>query len=116
MSTRPFGLPVCDSAQPEDDSALILLHNLQKENHKTLLLYTDAAVSGNCGFLVFCVCLFEAEHWLLSSLTLTQNQIVMGKRIMTKMVDSVTKTQPTHPSEPLRSARWMEKCNAEAHS
>lgn len=40
----------------------------------------------------------------------------MGKRTMTKMVDSVTKIQPIHPRDPVRSARGIEKVDAEAHS
>lgn len=108
MYTWPFGLPVCDSAQPEDHSALILLHNLQEENHRTPTQVTQEVAS--------LVLLFEAACLLLTSLTLTQNQIVMGNKIMTKMPDSMTKIQPMHPRDPVRSARWIEKCNTEAHS
>lgn len=117
MSTWPFGLPVCDSTQPKDNSALILLHDLQAEKHRTHQHQSDATDTGNCGFFVlFCFSLFEAERWLLSSLTLTQNQIVMGKRTMTKMEDSRTKIHPTHPRDPVCSARWIEKCDSEANS
>lgn len=31
VSTWSFSLPVCDAAQSEDDSTLILLHNLQDQ-------------------------------------------------------------------------------------
>lgn len=47
MSTWPFGLPVCDAAQPEDDSALVLLHDLQEQKRRTSS--TDGGVGGAQG-------------------------------------------------------------------
>lgn len=35
VSTWSFSLPVCNAAQSEDDSALILLNNLQQRDRKT---------------------------------------------------------------------------------
>lgn len=110
MSTWPFGLPVCDAAQPEDDSALVLLHDLQGQKRRTHSLHRGATDRGLRDGLVL---LFEAERRLSSSLTLTHNQIVMGKRTMTKMLDNMTKIQPTHPRDPVRSAGWTEKWNDE---
>lgn len=103
MSTWPLGLPVCDAAQPEDDSALVLLHDLQEQN-------TGVRLTGGSGRVVL---LLQEERPLSSSLTLTHNQTVMGKRTMTKMVDRMTKIQPTHPRDPVRSAGWREKGNDE---
>lgn len=104
MSTWPFGLPVCDAAQPEDDSALVLLHDLQEQKHNKL----DWREGGGRGGLRE-----GLASPLGSSLTLTQNQMVMGKRTMTKTLDRMTKIQPTHPRDPVRSAGWTEKWNDE---
>lgn len=52
MSTWSFGLPVCDAAQPEDDSALVLLHDLQGQKHRTHSLHTGAT-DGGSGTLCF---------------------------------------------------------------
>lgn len=101
MSTWPFGLPVCDAAQPEDDGALVLLHDLPEQKPRTHSLHTGATDRGlGEGGAVW--------RRSSSSLTLTQNQMVMGKRTMTKRPDNMTKTQPTHPRDPVRSAGWTE--------
>lgn len=52
VSTRSFSLPVCNAAQSEDDSALILLNNLQQrqEDHSTSLIHIHISDKGNSGF------------------------------------------------------------------
>lgn len=107
MPTRPFGFPVCDSAQPEDDGTLVLLHNLQEQNHN-MLWFSQQATENRKSWLPLPF-LFTEDHRLSSSPTLTQNQIVMGQRTMAKMADSMTKNQPMHPRDPVRSAGWREK-------
>lgn len=47
MSTWPLGLPVCDAAQPEDDSALVLLHDLQEQKHRRHWRHTGATDGGS---------------------------------------------------------------------
>lgn len=107
MPTRPFGFPVCDSAQPEDDGTLVLLHNLQEQNHSKCCFRKRPLKTGNRGFLCLSSSRESADCQL--SPTLTQNQIVMGQRAMAKMADSMTKNQPMHPRDPVRSAGWREE-------
>lgn len=106
VSTWSFSLPVCNAAQPEDNSALILLNNLQhrQEDHSWSSFHIQICSKGNCGFCSSTHC----AH-LPSSLTFRQNQMVMGKRQIVKMLDSMTMSQPTHPKDPVRSAREKER-------
>lgn len=60
MSTWPFGLPVCDAAQPEDDSALVLLHDLQEQKHNKLD-WRGGGAQGGFGVASWIVTHLDAE-------------------------------------------------------
>ena len=109
-TTWSFGLPVCDATQSEDDGALVLLNDLRVE-HSTSSARIQMCSKGNCGFLLF----YRTVAHFLSSLTFTQNQIVMGKRRAVKRPDMMTMNQPMHPSDPVRSAgdRKRQRCVSE---
>lgn len=64
---------------------------------------------GHSGFLHFYP---TAVLSFLSSLTFTQNQMVMGKRRAVKRPDTMTMNHPMHPSDPVRSAgdRKRQRC------
>lgn len=56
---------------------------------------------------------WQNSAYLLSELTLRENQMVIGKRQMLKMAESMTIIQPTHPKDPVCSATERERIHFE---